>query len=673
MCKTVFILICIVFSLVGCSEKPKPETTFESYMKAWEEQDFAKMYSHLSENSKKQITEEQFAEVYKKNYEEIKMSNFKATYKLPKEEKKYEEEDKPTFDYTVKMDTLAGPLETSYQAELVHEKGEDNEKWVINWNPSMIIAGMQEGDTLSATTIKPERGEIFDVNGEGLAVNGVIQEVGLVPGWMKEDAEEVKEKLSELINVPVEKIDAELNQSWVKEDSFVPLGSVADDDREKIEAIRPLNGTKFMEKKARVYPLKQAAAHLTGYVGKVTADELEKKKEEGYTGNDIIGKTGLERAMEKELRGQHGGEIVIKSADGTTKDILVKNEPVDGKDFTLTIDSAVQSSLYHQMRKDAGSASAFNPTTGEVLALVSTPSYDPNEFVFGVSGERYNELLNHSSAPLRNRFSKTYAPGSTFKPITAAIGLETGAIDPAEKKSVPANNRWQKESWGDHYVTRVKSPLTQVNLQDALVRSDNIYFAKAILDIGGEAFLQESKRFGFDEKIPFPLGIEASQITNDGFASEGQLADTGYGQGQAEMSSLHLGLAYTPFITKGTMLKPVLFADEDKPQVWKENVISEDTANTIVNDLVQVFENPAGTANDVKLAEVKLAGKTGTAELKQSKDDKEGTENGWFVAWNTENPSLLVSMMIEDVKKRNGSHYVTPKVTKVFEDILGSE
>ncbi|WP_408008582.1 penicillin-binding transpeptidase domain-containing protein [Pseudalkalibacillus sp. A8] len=671
MRKSIFILICLVFSLVGCSDKPKPETTFESYMKAWEKQDYAKMYSLLSEESKKQITEEKFVERYTNIYEGINMSNLKATYKLPGEEQKYDEEDKPTFDYTVKMDTLAGPLETSYQAELVYEKGEDSEKWAINWSPSMIFAGMEEGDTISATTIKPERGEIFDVNGEGLAINGVVQEVGLVPSWLKEDEEEVKEKLSKLIDVPVEEIEKALNQSWVQPDSFVPLEVLANDDREKIEAIRPLNGTKLQEKKARVYPLKAAAAHLTGYVGAVNADELEKKKDEGYTAQDIIGKTGLERALEKELRGQLGGEIVNKDTDGTTKDILAKNEPVDGKDYTLTIDSVVQSSLFHQMRKDEGSAAALNPTTGEVLALVSTPSYDPN---LGVTGEKYNRLANDPSVPLRNRFSNTYAPGSTFKPITAAIGLETDAIDPASEKKIPANNRWQKDSWGgNHYITRVPSPDTQVNLQDALVRSDNIYFAMAMLDIGGDAFLQESKKFGFDEKIPFPLGIESSQIINGGFSSEGQLADSGYGQGQVEMSTLHLGLTYTPFVTKGTMVKPILFTDEEKSQTWKENVISEETANTIVNDLVQVVESPNGTANDVKLANVKIAGKTGTAELKKSKDDKEGTENGWFVAWNTENPSLLISMMIEDVKKRNGSHYVTPKVEKVFEDILVTE
>ncbi|MCF6138862.1 penicillin-binding transpeptidase domain-containing protein [Pseudalkalibacillus berkeleyi] len=666
MRKLVFLIICLI-ALVGCSDKPKPETTFESYMKAWEKQDYEKMYSYITEEKKKEFSKKEFTETYTTSYEEIKMSDLEVTYKLPKEEKEYDEEDKPSFNYVVKMETIAGPIESSYQTDLVFEKGEEADKWSINWNPSNVLVGMKKGDQVKAIVSKPERAEIFDVNGEGLAVNGVIQEVGLVPAWMKEDAEEVKEKLAKLIDVPIEKIDAKLNQSWVKPDSYVPLGAVAADDHDKIEAIRPLNGTKFVEKKARVYPLKSAAAHLTGYVDLITKEQLEKKKDKGYKANDVIGKSGLELIFEEELRGDLGGEIVIKDAEGNIRDILAKQEPVKGKDITLTVDASIQSLLYSQMQGDAGSAAAIHPTTGEVLALVSTPSYDPN---FGVTGNKYTRLSEDPLKPLTNRFTSTYAPGSTFKPITAAIGVETGLIKPAEEKQIPANNRWQKDNWGDHFVTRVKSPDTKVNLEDALVRSDNIYFAKAILDIGGDAFLRESKKFGFDEKIPFPIGISKSKITNEGFKSEGQLADTGYGQGQVEMSSLHLGLTYTPFINNGAMIKPILFADETKSQTWKENVMTEETAKTITKDLVQVIEKPYGTGHEPKLANIKLAGKTGTAELKKSKE-AEGKENGWFVAWNTENPQLLISMMIEDVKDREGSHYVVPKVKKVFQGMLG--
>ncbi|MGM7703025.1 penicillin-binding transpeptidase domain-containing protein [Pseudalkalibacillus sp. Hm43] len=672
MIRKTIIFIGLILLLTACSEKPKPETTFERYMKAWEQQDFKKMYSLLTDESQKNITEADFVERYTKIYEDIKAENLKVTYKLPEEEQDYEEEDTPQFDFNVKMNTIAGLLEINHKTTLAFEKEEDNDHWGIKWDTSMIYPGMKEEDKLSLEIQKPVRGEIYDTNGEGLAINGIVQEVGLVPGWMKEDRVEVKKRLSELLEMPVEEINAKLEQSWVKEDSFVPLKKIPNDDRAKIDAIRPLNGTKFVEKEGRVYPYKGAAAHLTGYIGKVTAADLEKKQNEGYTANDWIGRRGLEQVLEKELRGEVGAEIFIVDQENVRQDLLAKKEPVDGKDFTLTIDVSVQSVLFHQMNKDAGTASAINPTTGEVLALVSTPAFDPNDFVNGISTEKYSKLEKNPLKPLTNRFTKTYAPGSAFKPVTAAIGLKTGAIDPAEEKAIPANNQWKKDSWGNYYVTRVDSPDTAVNLQDALVRSDNIYFAMSVLDIGEEAFLQETKNFGFDEKIPFPYPIPASQIANeDGIKNEIQLVDSSYGQGQVEMSALHLGLSYTPIVTKGSLLKPSLFKETEK-QTWKENVISEETANRITNDLIQVIESPNGTAPEAKINGLRLAGKTGTAELKASKEEK-GKENGWFVAWNTENPSLLVSMMIEDVKDRRGSHYVTPKVKEVFQSLYPNQ
>lgn len=673
MIRKAFILFGLLLLLAACSEKPKPETTFVKYMKAWEKQDFEKMYGYLTTESQEKISEQDFVERYSKIYEDIQAQDVKVTYKLPEEEKDYKEEETPQFDFNVKMDTLAGPLEINHAATLAFEKGEDKESWGVKWTPSMIYPGMKEGDKILLDIMKPERGEIYDANGEGLAINGIVQEVGLVPGWMNEDKEEVKKRLSELIDMPVEVINAKLEQSWVKEDSFVPLKKIPNDDKAKIDAIRPLNGTKFVEKEGRVYPFKAAAAHLTGYVGKITAEELEKLKDKGYSSADMIGKRGLEQVLEEELRGEIGAEIFIADSKSVRQDLLAKKEPTNGKDFTLTINGTVQSLLFNQLQKDAGTASAINPTTGEVLALVSTPAFDPNEFVNGISSEKYKSLQENPQNPFTNRFTKTYAPGSTFKPLTAAIGLKTGAIDPAEEKAIPANNQWKKDSWGNYYVTRVKSPDTSVNLQDALVRSDNIYFAMSMLDIGEEAFLHEAKSFGFGEDFPLPYPVKSSQITNeDGFKNEIQLVDSSYGQGQVEMSALHLGLSFTPFVTKGTLLKPVLYKDSEIAQPWKENVMNEEIANTITQDLIQVIESPYGTGKDAKIKGVQLAGKTGTAELKSSKEE-EGKENGWFVAWNTENPSLLVSMMIEDVKDRGGSHYVTPKVKAVFQNVFSSQ
>ncbi|MGI8314283.1 penicillin-binding transpeptidase domain-containing protein [Halobacillus mangrovi] len=658
-------------TLVSCSQQPKPEDTFKQYMKAWENQEYEKMYSLISEGSKESITEKEFSDRYATIYEGINMEELAFSYELPEEEQDYDKEEKPTFNYQVSMNSLGGKIKFSHKAELVYQEGEEEDQWLLNWNPSMIFAGMNEGDKVRARVLSPERGEIFDQNGKKLAVNGTVKEVGLVPERMpetEEKKEEAKEELAEILDISVDGINQNLEQKWVKPNSFVPVASIANNEEEQIASIEEIQGTLIKDKSARVYPLGEAAAHLTGFVRKITGEQLEDRKDEGYTPTSKIGQAGLEAVLEKELRGTKGGRVYIEDTEGNEKEVLAEQEPEDGKDFNLTIRSDLQKRVYNQLKGYSGASAAINPKTGEVYALVSSPAYDPNEFVLGLSGERYTELRESPGRPLINKFTKTYAPGSTFKPITAAIGLETGAINPNEEMSIP-NKTYTQEGWGGYAVTRVDGANVdkQVTLRDALVRSDNIYFARSILEIGGETFLQEAKDFGFGEEIPFPYPISSSQLLNEEtFGKETLLADTGYGQGQVEMSMLHLAMTYTPFVTDGTLLKPVLMKEDETEQVWHENVMSQETALTVRESLQAVVETSEGTGYEPQISGIKLAGKTGTAELKQSLEVKNGQENGWFVAWNTDSSDLLVSMMIEDVE--GGSHYVVPKVKKVFEE-----
>ncbi|WP_082234373.1 penicillin-binding transpeptidase domain-containing protein [Halobacillus massiliensis] len=659
--------------ITGCSDKPDPESVLKQYTEAWENQDYKEMYSFLSESSKEVLSEEEFVERYTTIYDGIQMSDLEVTYETP-EDQDFDKEDQPSLSYQLKMNSLGGEINDENEAEFVFEESEDGDHWAVRWDSSMIFSQMAEGDKVRAQTLNAERGEIFDINGDELAVNGVVQQVGLVPERMPEDtdqAAEVKETLADELNISVEYIDDQLNQSWVQENSYVPLASVADDDEEKIEAIRDLSGSQLQDKNARVYPLGEAAAHLTGYVGSVTAEQLEELEGKGYSASSLIGQTGLESVLEEDLRGQHGGQVVINSADGNEKAVLAEREPKAGKDFNLTIDADVQSEIYDEMSEDSGSAAAINPTTGQVSALVSSPAYDPNEFILGMSNERRKELQENDQRPLTNKFTANYSPGSTFKPITAAIGLESGDINPEEEMTIP-EKKYTQDGWGDYSVTRVDGANKDksVTLKDALVRSDNIYFARTILNIGGETFLEKAADFGFGEEIPFPYPISSSQILNDesfGKEQEILLADTGYGQGQVQMSSLHVALTYTPFITNGTLLEPVLFTDQEQGKAWHENVVSEETASIIRQDLTAVVDDPAGSAHQPQIEGIQLAGKTGTAELKKSLEDENAQENGWFVGWDREEEDLLVSMMIEDVEE--GSSYVVEKVKNVFQEL----
>jgi penicillin-binding protein len=234
---------------------------------------------------------------------------------------------------------------------------------------------------------------------------------------------------------------------------FVPIVNVTG-ERVHLD-FSDLQGVTKRDKSARIYPYGEAAAHLTGYIRQVTAEDIEKHQEKRLAPADVIGKAGMEQIYDDRLRGQDGVQITVVKADGEVKETLAKVDPVDGEDIHVTIDALLQESMYRSLEKDAGAGAAIQPRTGEILALVSSPAYDPNLFIQGLSAQQWNSW-NEAPKPLLNRFTKLYAPGSVFKPITAAIGLQLGVSSVNEIKTIKGL-RWAKdESWGNYYVTRVR-------------------------------------------------------------------------------------------------------------------------------------------------------------------------------------------------------------------------
>ena len=273
--------------------------------------------------------------------------------------------------------------------------------------------------------------------------------------------------------------------------------------------------------------------------------------------------------------------------------------------------------------------------------------------------------------PLYNRFRQVWCPGSSLKPVVAAAGLAAGTIDP-QKDYGSQGLKWQKDtSWGSYYVTTLHT-YEPVTLENALIYSDNIYFARAALDMGADEMENALSGVGFGQEIPFDIIMQKSQISNSGkIESEIQLADSGYGQGEILVNPLHLACIYSAFVNGGSMLKPNLVYDSgEKYSYWIEDAFSEKTAETVLEDLVQVVNDPKGTGYKVHRDNVMLAGKTGTAEIKASKEDTSGTELGWFAVMTADlaakRPILLVSM-VEDVKDRGGSGYVVNKVDEVLD------
>ena len=209
-----------------------------------------------------------------------------------------------------------------------------------------------------------------------------------------------------------------------------------------------------------------------------------------------------------------------------------------------------------------------------------------------------------------------------------------------------------------------------VTMENALIYSDNIYFAKAALSIGKEELTKRLQGLGFQKELPFPIKMAKSQYSNTGkIETEIQLADSGYGQGQILVNPLHLAGLYSAFLNEGTIKKPVLLSGQGEED-WISQAFSEDTANTILEALKKVVNEKEGTGYSAHRNDVVLVGKTGTAEIKESKEDASGTELGWFAVFTAEKnvarPILLVSMT-EDVKDRGGSGYVVRKDAEVLE------
>lgn len=210
-----------------------------------------------------------------------------------------------------------------------------------------------------------------------------------------------------------------------------------------------ISGVMLTDIKVRNYPLGKATSHLTGYVQSVTAQDLEEHPNEGYSASSIIGRSGMEALYEKELKGQDGYKIAIADQNGEIVTVLAETVKIDGRTVKLTIDSTLQKALYQKFKDDKSCSVAIDPYTGEVLALVSTPSFDSNDFIYGMSEKQWIALNSDERKPFYNRFRQKLCPGSSFKPIIAAIGLETGVLNPDEDFGSEGFS-WQKnKSWED--------------------------------------------------------------------------------------------------------------------------------------------------------------------------------------------------------------------------------
>ncbi|UGB28849.1 penicillin-binding transpeptidase domain-containing protein [Metabacillus sp. B2-18] len=657
-----FIMITFCLLIIsGCSNSKKQEETFEQFSNLLSNQKHDQLYDLLSTESKRTITKEEFVEKYTNIYSGIEAEDIRVN----RIEKEHEEN---VIPFSINMITAAGKVSSSsYQLPLVKEEKE----WKITWDESLIFPTMKPGDKIKVRTIKSTRGSILDRNGYPLAKDGEIKTVGINPEVFDKSNREGKIKeLATILDINEERIIKKLEQNKNPK-YFVPIVDMMPDNEilTKLQD-KGANGIFINNKTSRAYINHKAFGRLLGYVGSITAEELEKNKEKGYSTTSLIGKAGLEQVYEDTLRGLDGVEIYIVR-DQEKVETIASKEPQHGQDIKLTIDSNLQSIIYDEMNEEKGSAAAVHPKTGEVLALVSSPSYNSNRYTTYVTKEEQQTREESDFADEVNRFSKLYSPGSVFKLVTASAGLEKGTIDP--EKQISINGRsWQKDSsWGNYSITRVNNQ-SSVNLKDAVKYSDNIYFAMSALELGSDEFIAGAKRFGIGEPLEMGYPLGDSLVSNsESIKSDILLADSGYGQGEVLVTTLNMALAYSALSNDGNIMAPSLIQEDNQSiKIWKESAIASAHLSTLQRAFTAVINEEGGTANDAKISGVTLAGKTGTAEIKASQVDENGTENGWFIATDLETAKISLAVVFEDVKEKGGSHATLPIIKNTLSDYL---
>ena len=658
----VIIVVAIIIGVVIIqnNEKDKVKDLVTEYFSLVNDKNYDELYSKVASMN---MSKDDFIARNKNIYEGIDCANIEINIKnVEKADKGYD------VTYNEKFFTSAGEVEFENTANVVKE----NKELKLKWDSHIIFPQLNDDEKVRVSTIKAKRGSILDRNDIALAEDGNIASVGIVPGKLGENRDESISKISELTGVSTDYINELLNASYVKENTFVAVKKIVDSNQDLKNELLTIPGVMINKEDGRVYSLGKEASHLIGYVQPISSEELKENEGNGYTANSLIGKTGLELAYEDTLRGIDGTDIYIVDENENRVSTIAKQDKKDGKDVKLTIDSNMQKQVYDQMQNDKGLFVIMEPKTGELLALVSTPSYDSNDFVVGLTTDKWNELNNDENRPLFNRFTQKYCPGSTFKPITGAIGLTTGKINESEDLGYRGTS-WQKDSsWGNYHITTLTDYSGPKNLLNAIVYSDNIYFAQTALKIGAESFASSLDKIGFNQSIDFPLTLSKSQYANDnGTKIEGEtkLADSGYGQGSILVNPIHMASIYSAFANDGNMVKPRIEYDENKNgEILIGNAFSKEASDIIESDLIQVVEN--GTATDMKIDGITIAGKTGTAELKTSQEDTESGTLGWFNCYtiNRQGGDLLIVSMVENVQDNTdgGSHYLIKKIRNLL-------
>lgn len=534
---------------------------------------------------------------------------------------------------------------------------------------------LSENNCIRLQSVDPSRGLIFDRNGKTLVDNRPSFNLSIILKDAK-PVERTIEKLADVINVPVSELMSKIEGNK-RVSAYKPILLKQDIGRDVLAAVEvrkfDLPGVEVNVKPRRHSLYKQGAAHLIGYLGEINLGELKSGKYPGCRGGDFIGKFGVEKAFEPFLRGKRGGRQVEVNASGQVVEVLKTVGPRPGNNIYLTIDQALQQKAEILLKGLAGAVIAMDPNTGQILALASSPAFDQNDFVNGMTRKQWEALVANPFRPMENKaIQGEYPPASTYKVVTTIAGLEEGIIDAQTTFHCPgyyqygdrAFRCWEKKGHGN------------VNIVEALTVSCDVFFYQVGQKLGADRLAYYARACGLEKPTGINLDQEATGLIptttwkkqRTGIAWQGgETLSVAIGQGYNLVTPLQIlvltsaiangGKRYKPLILKNieTTEGEVVIQSQSQVKGWLP--AGKKTMEIIKEGLWRVVNNGKGTAWNVRSKGTDISGKTGTVQVVSRKDDEESREterpdhlkaHAWFLAYApSADPQIAVVVLIE--------------------------
>jgi len=541
-----------------------------------------------------------------------------------------------------------------------------------------LYSTRSEKNRVRVEPLPPNRGLIYDRNGALLAENRPTYNLTLVRERV-DDLDDTLALIVDLLELPEEEIEAFQVRSRQRQRPFQPALLMSDLSEEQIARLAVnrhlLPGVEVEAQLLRYYPDAEVMAHALGYVGRINAEELQDLDPGRYAGTHFIGKTGVERFYETELHGEAGLRKVETNARGRVLRELGRTDPVPGANLTLTLDRSLQMLAYELLDGRRGSIVAIVPNTGEILAMVSTPGFDSNQFVTGIDVASYRALQEDIDLPLFNRAIRGhYPPGSTIKPFLALAGLVEGVITPDSTINDPGFYQLPNDS--RRYRNWLRWGHGRVDMERSIAVSNNTYYYTLAHDLGIDKLHERMSNFGFGQRVAHDVQGESTGLmpSRDWKRARfnqpwypGETLSVGIGQGYWQVTPLQLASATAALANRGHWVKPRLalrIGEEPVPAELPDTLPDIQLANDnwwdrVYSGMEKVLSGSEGTARRTGVGlEYRMGGKSGTAQVfSLGQDQRYNAEeleerlrdHALFMAFAPiEEPKIAVSVIVEN-------------------------